>query len=118
MLNTKNYNLAEYWEEDDFNLNQPTKVRMRDYYGKGDHVIRDKHYDHDPHFWKDLERFLDARVGRDFDYVFSEFCNKFPKYIGRENTRVKFMTEFRRYYTIDDHNRLRRDPKAKWWQIK
>ena len=107
MLNTKNYNLAEYWEEDDFNLNQPSHVRMRDYYGKGDHVIREKHYDHDTGFWRDLERFFDGRLGRDFDYVFSEFCNKFPKYVGRVNTRVEFMDMFRRHYFVDDHNRLR-----------
>ena len=45
-------------EEDDFQKYQPTRVRMRDYYGKGNHSVREKHYSHDTGFWRELERFL------------------------------------------------------------
>lgn len=115
MLNTKNYNLAEYWEEDDFQKYQPTRVRMRDYYGKGNNTVREKYYSHDTGFWRELERFLEARVGRDFDYVFSEFCVKFPKYAGRVNTRVEFMEQIRNHYSITEDNKL--GPRIKhWWE--
>ena len=106
MLNTKNYNLAEYWEEEDFEKYEPMKLRMRDYYGKGDHIVRDKYYYHNTGFWRELERFLNTRVGRDFDYVFSELCVKFPKYVGRVNTRVEFMDHVQRYFTITEDNKL------------
>ena len=106
MLNTKDYNLAEYWEEEDFDAYQPKKLRMRDYYGKGNHIVRDKYYYHNTGFWRELERFLDARVGRDFDYVFSEFCTKFPKHVGKVNTRVEFMDYIQRYFTITEDNKI------------
>lgn len=115
MLNTKNYNLAEYWEEEDFEKYQPKKLRMRDYYGKGNHTVRDKHCYHDTGFWKELNRFLTTRVGRDFDYVFSEFCVKFPKYVGRVNTRVEFMDQVQKYFTITEDNKLGKR-KRYWWE--
>lgn len=114
-----NYNLAEYWEDEELQSNQPTRARMRDYYGKGNNGMRENHYYHNTGFWKELERFLDARVGRDFDYVFSEFCVKFPKHIGRENTRVEFLSRVKdrgRYY-IDENNKLARDKTKYWWEV-
>ena len=113
MLNTKDYNLAEYWEEEDFEKYQPKKLRMRDYYGRGNHIVREKNYYHDTGFWRELERFLTARVGRDFDYVFSEFCTKFPKHVGKVNTRVEFMDHIQRYFTITEDNKI--GAKIKYW---
>lgn len=117
-----NYNLAEYWEDEEFLKNDPKRLPMRKRVNsKGKLEDMEDHYYHGLSFWKDLEHFFEGHIGLDFDYVFSKFCIKFPKRQGKYNTREEFLNEFNRKYWdseirakssryyIDENNKLRKN---------
>lgn len=53
--------------------------------GESTHTFAKQHS-----FRQHLNRFLLKNVGRPYDKVYSEFCQKFPKNIGKLDTRVEF----------------------------
>ena len=102
------------------------KIRWREYKNcKRQERVYDKSYYHVSDFYDKCRRFIRANVGRNFDKVFSEFCQKYPKFIKDINTRAHFIDEFRRgvhntyffneFYT-DNQNRIqlvKREPRKK-----
>lgn len=89
-----------------------TKLPMHKHIDKNGKVIHGyKYYDHGIQIYKDIDIFLDGHVGQEFDFVFSKFCLKFPKTVGRINTRAEFLSKFSsRYgaweYFIDENGKI------------
>ena len=89
-----------------------TKLPMHKRIDKNGKVIHGyKYYDHGIQIYKDIDIFLDGHIGQEFDYVFSKFCLKFPKTVGRINTRAEFLSKFSsRYgkwdYFIDENGKI------------
>lgn len=88
-------------------------------------LVNDREYYHFSEFYDECKRFIRANVGRNFDKVFSEFCQKYPKFVNGINTRAHFMDEFRRgvhntyffnEFETDNQNRIKlvkREPRKK-----
>lgn len=88
-------------------------------------LVNDREYYHFSDFYDECKRFIRANVGRNFDKVFSEFCQKYPKIVNGINTRAHFMDEFRRgvhntyffnEFETDNQNRIKlvkREPRKK-----
>lgn len=83
--------------------------------GKRHELVNDKSWYHFSDFYNECKRFIRANVGRNFDNAFSEFCQKYPKFVNGINTRAHFMDEFRRgvhntyffkEFEIDSQNRI------------
>lgn len=89
-----------------------TKLPMHKHIDKNGKVIHGyKYYDHGIQIYKDIDIFLDGHIGQEFDFVFSKFCIKFPKTVGRINTRAAFLSKFSsKYglweYFIDDDGKI------------
>lgn len=93
--------------------------------GRRQELVNDKEWYHFSDFYDECKRFIRANVGRNFDKVFSEFCQKYPKFVNDINTRAHFMDEFRRgvhntyffnEFEIDNQNRIqlvKREPRKK-----
>ena len=58
-------------------------------------TIKERHYDRHSDFYDKLYKFLDGHIGKNFDETFSKFCQRFPKVMGRYNTRAEFLDHFR-----------------------
>ncbi len=77
-------------------------------------TIKERHYDRHSDFYDKLYKFLDGHIGKNFDETFSKFCQRFPKVMGRYNTRAEFLDQFRNpntenvssydYYVDDNGN--------------
>ena len=76
-----------------------TKLPMHKHIDKNGKVTQGyKHYDHGIQIYKDIDIFLDGHIGQEFDFVFSKFCLKFPKTVGKVNTRAEFLSKFSSRY--------------------
>ena len=78
-------------------------------------LVNDREWYHFSDFYDECKRFIRAKVGRNFDTAFSEFCKKYPKFVNGINTRANFMEQFRNgvhsagffsEFEIDNQNRI------------
>lgn len=110
MKNLVNRDLTEYWEDDDLNSGSPRKISMRKQEdGKGRFNGGDKYWDHwDRELYISVDRFLKSCIGKNFDKSFHKFCQKYPKYVGKTNTRnlfrEYFFDKYRGDYYVDSNN--------------
>ena len=58
-------------------------------------LVNDREWYHFSDFYDECKRFIRAKVGCNFDTAFSEFCQKYPKFVNNINTRAHFMDQFR-----------------------
>lgn len=98
--------------------NTPSKLKIQwkeRKNGRRRELVNDKEYYHFSDFYDECKRFIRAKVGCNFDTAFSEFCQKYPKFVNGINTRAYFMDEFRRgvhntyffnEFEIDNQNRI------------
>ena len=99
--------------------NTPSKLKIQwkeRKNGRRRELVNDKEYYHFSDFYNECKRFIRAKVGCNFDTAFSEFCQKYPKFVNGINTRAYFMDEFRRgvhnryffnEFEVDNQNRIK-----------
>lgn len=75
----------------------PNKVSMHKQVNKkGKIIVGEKHYDHFPQVWHKVTRFIEHSIGKNFDTVYSKFCNNFiPKLDDRHKALDCFLFHFR-----------------------
>lgn len=119
MKNLANRDLTEYWGDDDLDLSSPQKISMRKWEdGKGRFNGGYKYWDHwDRELYISVDRFLKSCIGRSFDKSFHKFCQKYPKYVGKTNTRnlfrEYFFDKYRGEYYVDSNNCIRQFEKLR-----
>lgn len=104
-----NRDLTEYWEDDIYDSSpKRTSMRKRED-GKGRIKSGYKYWYHwDRELYISVDRFLKSCIGKSFNKSFHKFCQKYPKYVGKINTRNLFMEYFycpwRVEYYVDSNN--------------
>lgn len=75
----------------------PNKISIRKHVNSKGKVIQgDNHYDHLPHVYRAIQRFINSNIGKKFETVYSKFCNEFVyKLDDIETARKWFLFEFR-----------------------
>ena len=110
MKNLVNRDLTEYWKDEDLDSGSPQKTSIRKWEdGKGRTKSGYKYWDHwDRELYISVDRFLKSCIGKNFNKSFHKFCQKYPKYVGKTNTRNLFMEYFycpwRVEYYVDSNN--------------
>lgn len=102
MGRVKNIDLSEGWSANELSDDNVSPSRMSMRFRKKkrgyEYVFPDGSYTKAHQFYRYVPRFLSKNVGRPFDEVYSEFCEKVPERIGDVDTREAF----RRYF-VQDH---------------
>jgi hypothetical protein len=78
--------------------NTPSKLKIQwkeRKNGRRQELVNDREWYHFSDFYDECKRFIRAKVGCNFDTAFSEFCQKYPKFVNNINTRAHFMDQFR-----------------------
>lgn len=102
--------------------NRPSKIKLgwreRGNYGKCEKLTYKKYY-RKINFFDECKRFINHSIGRNFDKVFHEFCQKYPKIVCGIKTRDHFFWLFEDRFPlfyIDEQKRIQKyklDPKPK-----